>query len=624
MVADELSQDTDCTRPADEQTAGFATVDAEPSSEEASASHGRVDKLRRLVEPIQLGMLIATLAALPARAADTPNGSLLIIGGALRPDNAQIYRELITRAGGQDKARIGILPTASSGLYVARRAVEALVQNGLPADRAVILDITPANGSIRAVDPSIAEQIRACTGLFFTGGDQLLITRVFLGSNGADTPILAAVRDVYSRGGVIAGSSAGAAIMGERMISASGVPMDALDFGLAPSIKRRGAFLSQGFGLFKAGLIDQHFNTHEGRFARLARVLVADRTKLGFGVDENTAMLVSPEGTVEVLGSGGVTIVDASKAKCEDGPLGCRITGLSLTYLERDDVFDLRLAIVAICPAKAPIASGRESRDGNRLITDLSQPNAIARAVTNDLVDNTSRSQAGLLLSSNGRYAYGYKFTFSKTDVTRGYFGQNGNVPSYAATAVRVDVEPVLGDLGVASESTASDLADCSAQQEVQAVVFRGIMLRDRERRFRPGAALTRGEFANALIRATGIRARRGTVPSISDVTAATDFAEEIGRAVAMGLLTLDRGCFHPDDLITRQDAATALVRAYEFFDGTFPTDRSLAEAGARVSVFAPLDSRLDAGKAVPLRPLDHATREEVATAIFRLLKLSW
>jgi cyanophycinase len=624
-VAAELTEDADREWPIDEVIgADLAVVRAGPSSEETLASRGQDDIVAVGVAPLRLAFLIAALAAVVARAEDPRGGSLLIIGGHLRPDNARVYKEMIRRAGGKDKARIGILPTASLGLDHSRRGAEDLVQNGLPAERVVILDITTANGSIRAADPSIAKQIRACTGLFFTGGDQLWITRVFLAANGAETPILAAVREVYRRGGVIAGTSAGAAIMGERMISARGVPMDALDFGRAPSIKHRGVFLSQGFGLFKAGLVDQHFNTYDGRLARLARVLVAGRDRLGFGVDENTAMLVRPDGGVEVLGPGGVTVVDASKAAWEDGPLGCRITGLSLTYLEQDDAFDPSSARVTISPAKGPIAPGQESYDGNRLITDLSQDNAITHAVTEDLVDNTSRSQAGLLLSYNGRYVHGYKLTFSKTDATRGYFGFKGNVPSYAATAVRLDVEPVLGDLGAASESSPSDLAECSAPREVQAVVFRGIMLRDREGRFRPGAALTRGELANVLISAMGINRRSGTVPSISDVTAATGFAADIERVVALGLLTLEGGSFHPEDSITRQDAATALLRAYHFFYGTFPTDSSLPDVGTRGSVFAPLDSRIDAGNAVPPRPLDHATREEVATAIFRLLKLSW
>ena len=143
---------------------------------------------------------------------------------------------------------------------------ETLVRYGVPAGNIAIIDITAADPA-RAADPAVVEQIRGCTGLFFSGGEQLRITRALIGEDGADTPALTAVREVFERGGVIAGTSAGAAAMSQPMISVSGLPdqvldygMDSLDFGMATAISRRGLFVSRGLGLFGGGLIDQHFN----------------------------------------------------------------------------------------------------------------------------------------------------------------------------------------------------------------------------------------------------------------------------------------------------------------------------------------------------------------------------
>ena len=134
-------------------------------------------------------------------------------------------------------------------------------------------------------------------------------------------------------------------------------------------------------------------------------------------------MLVRPDGVVEVVGWDGVTILDASEATSEDGPLGFRMAGVRLTRLTGGDTFDPRTGEVAIHPDKAPIAAGAEDYDGNELITDISGIGALRKALTVGLVDNTSRAQVGIDLRYNGHYGHGYKFTFTETPRTVGYAG---------------------------------------------------------------------------------------------------------------------------------------------------------------------------------------------------------
>ena len=134
---------------------------------------------------------------------------------------------------------------------------------GIPREN-VVIDIAWDDAAVQVHNPRVVEQIRRCTGLFFTGGNQRRVAAAFRGRDGGDTPALAAVRVVYERGGVVAGTSADAAVQGVRTLSASGPPIDTLDFGLASRSHHRGAFISHGLGMFRAGLIDEHFTRITG------------------------------------------------------------------------------------------------------------------------------------------------------------------------------------------------------------------------------------------------------------------------------------------------------------------------------------------------------------------------
>src|SRR6516165_7156252 len=115
-------------------------------------------------------------------------GHLFIAGGAIRGDNDRLFRAFIDLAGGKDRARIAIVPTASRSLVYSRRVVEILTELGIPAAKVAILDITSANAASQVSNPAILEQIRNCTAVFFAGGDQNRLTRAFIAADGNDTP----------------------------------------------------------------------------------------------------------------------------------------------------------------------------------------------------------------------------------------------------------------------------------------------------------------------------------------------------------------------------------------------------------------------------------------------------
>ena len=135
-------------------------------------------------------------------------------------------------------------------------------------------------------------------GIFFSGGDQLRIT-----SQIGDTGVEAKVRSLYERGGVIAGTSAGAAVMSETMLVK----------GTSRETHRIGDLrMGPGLGLIPNVIVDQHF-AERGRFGRLIGAVAENPRVLGIGIDENTAAVV--EGPrLKVIGAGAVYIVDGSRS----------------------------------------------------------------------------------------------------------------------------------------------------------------------------------------------------------------------------------------------------------------------------------------------------------------------
>lgn len=629
-----------------DETVGVGSVDPFQPSPQARPHR------RQFGRASLLGMLALVLApATPMPAAESevattaPRGNLLVIGGGLRPNNAEVYRKFIELAGVEGGGRIGVVPTASATLATSQAISKILEGYGVPADRVSIIDITPTNCDAQAHNPEVVARIRACSGLFFAGGDQMRITRAFLGPEGKGTPAMDATREVYRRGGVIAGTSAGAAMQSEIMISSVGIPVDTLDYGLSPVPFRRNVYVSHGLGFFKAGLIDQHFNTYKGRLARLSRVLIERKIPLGFGVDENTAMFVKPEGVVEVLGASNLTIVDAREATRGDGPMGVHIAGVTLSVLSHGDRYDLKTGEFTFDPAKAPIAPGSEAGRGNRPVPDLAGDDAINQAVTEGLVDNTAGSQVGLMLRRNDSSGYAYKFTFSKTPATVGYRGEVNGTLARAARNVRLDIDPIaLGiipgpkvDLGaiaaaLATPAPTDPMGLGSASKEVQALAFRGILPRDGASYSDLAAPLTRAEFASVLAHAIRGETAPARPAEIADVTDSTRFAGDIARVVALGYMGLDRdNAFRPSEPISRQEAAAALIRAYQAGEAPQPAAEPIAFADAESIaddsqdfVYAAARAGLLAAKDNRFRPVDPATREEVVTAVYKMLGFPW
>jgi len=143
------------------------------------------------------------------------------------------------------------------------------------------------------------DAVRSADLLFMTGGDQERLVDVIV-----DTPLHALIRERHRAGELaIAGTSAGASALGAHM------PVGDLDEQFAGPSQP----LHRALGLMPALVIDQHFAQRK-RHARLLRLVSLDPRRLGIGIDEDTAVLIRPDLSLRIIGSGAATVIDASRA----------------------------------------------------------------------------------------------------------------------------------------------------------------------------------------------------------------------------------------------------------------------------------------------------------------------
>ncbi len=256
-------------------------------------------------------------------------GSLAVIGGRLEDDNVAVYAEMHRLAGG----RILVFPTASSEpKAVAEETLQVFRSHGFDVQAALL---TAQNGRMMAYDPDLCARIADFGSVYFTGGDQAKIVGA-LAPGGAETPVLAAIRAARAAGGLVAGSSAGAAMMSQPMIL-GGASLEAVLHGVTDDPETPGLLMGAGLGFFPYGLLDQHF-IKRGRLGRLVVAMAAAGARRGFGIDENTALLV--EGAAaRVCGEYGVMLVDLGPGRFDPAARG--FADFRLSYVDDGDTIDL-------------------------------------------------------------------------------------------------------------------------------------------------------------------------------------------------------------------------------------------------------------------------------------------
>lgn len=259
------------------------------------------------------------------------SGLLMAIGGAEdKVRERVILRAFVEAAGGPD-ANVVVLATASELAETGDRY--AGIFESLHADTVEVLRVRSREDALRTdtAGSGVLDLLEFASGLFLTGGSQLRISTALGG-----TAIAATIRRRHAEGMVVAGTSAGAAILSEHMISMG-------DSGATP--RRRLVQMARGLGLAPELVIDQHFRQRD-RLGRLVTALSYNPGPLGIGVDEDTAAVIHG-GELRVIGSGAVTVLDASGMRYTDIPEVRRgqavsMLGLKLDFLTSGCRYDLR------------------------------------------------------------------------------------------------------------------------------------------------------------------------------------------------------------------------------------------------------------------------------------------
>jgi len=268
----------------------------------------------------------------PAQAA--PKGYLFIIGGGER--DAPLMKHYVTLASGFGTGKVVIF-TMASGVpqEVGPELVAEFKGNG--TKDVLYYQLTHDE----AMKPGSERILEGAGGVWFSGGDQARLTTALL-----DTPIHKKMLELYEKGCVIGGTSAGAAVMSEVMITGDERRTQGKE-GTWEVIWADDVLRTRGFGFVKAAVIDQHFVTRR-RLNRLIATVIENPKLVGVGIDESTAVLVRPDGRYEVLGENQVVVFDARRAKLaksRTGRLGAH--GMTLHVLLPGDVYDVASGKVA-------------------------------------------------------------------------------------------------------------------------------------------------------------------------------------------------------------------------------------------------------------------------------------
>ena len=269
----------------------------------------------------------------PSKVPDgSTRGWIVPIGGAENKENdRRILARFIELSGGED-ADIVVIPTASR-LHETGTRYEAIFRQ-LGAARVEVMDFDTRRD---CQEPGRVRRLEEASGIFFTGGNQLRLSTLLGG-----TPVAKIVRSRNAHGVTVGGTSAGASILSEHMIA----------FGDEGSSVISGSMrLAPGLGLTNRFVIDQHFRQRD-RLGRLLTALAYNPFAVGIGLDEDTAAFIGPDETIEVEGSGGVTIVDAadlsysSMDSISEGQPVCML-GLKVHILVAGATFNLHTRVAS-------------------------------------------------------------------------------------------------------------------------------------------------------------------------------------------------------------------------------------------------------------------------------------
>ncbi len=254
------------------------------------------------------------------------SGKLIIIGGREdKEKEMEILRSVAKHVGDGRLCIVSVASSVGDELW----ADYSRIFKSLGIKKLTHLDVVHRT---EAIDQKALKAVKEADAVFFTGGDQLKITSELGGTLVADR-----INEIFENGGVIAGTSAGASVMGEIMM-VSGESDKTFRIG-------SGLNMAPGLGFAPRLLIDQHF-AERGRIGRLLAAVAHNPRYLGIGIDEDTAIEMDESKYFKVIGSGAVYVIDAHESNglnISEAPTDTTLSihNVKLHLLSKDDKFDL-------------------------------------------------------------------------------------------------------------------------------------------------------------------------------------------------------------------------------------------------------------------------------------------
>lgn len=216
------------------------------------------------------------------------SGTLLLCGGGTIPLS---IREEFFRLGKGTDGTLVLIPTASPRSDSGDYSMWIDYWSSFGWKKVEVVHVADHNA---AFDPAKVEALRSATAVWLSGGEQKRLSDRYV-----DTPIEKELHAVLARGGIVGGTSAGAAIASSTMI-ADGI--------VEPQF-------ASGLQFLPGTIIDQHFSQRK-RHGRLIKAIEAHPNRIGIGIDESTGLFVDKNES-RVVGDGGVFLLNASPAESD-------------------------------------------------------------------------------------------------------------------------------------------------------------------------------------------------------------------------------------------------------------------------------------------------------------------
>lgn len=259
--------------------------------------------------------------------AQNPKGKLFIIGGGNRSD--ALMTQLISISDLEKKDFVVVLPMSSEEPDSAYIYFKEQFQKLTPHPIIMMnFDKNTANNK------TLTDSLQKAKLIFISGGDQTRFMNVV-----HNTPIYTAIHKAYQNGNTIAGTSAGAAVMSEKMITGN-QKLEKEYSGTFDNIRYDNLETTEGLGLITNAIIDQHF-LKRSRYNRLISAMVEFPNLTGIGIDESTAIIVH-NNEIEVAGESEVIVLKNPKGVQKTKNNLISIKGLDMSIYNAGQKFKVK------------------------------------------------------------------------------------------------------------------------------------------------------------------------------------------------------------------------------------------------------------------------------------------